>query len=143
MYDFFTMYAEVDGWEFDGELIDPLSGQAISGDEGFAFPAKRGQERQLDQLAAERPETTDIATVVNVVTNPLDIWIISRLHELVAEVEKQMDAYNIPDALSPILPFLDDAPTGMSAAAAAASGSRKTMAIRTMLIARYITCWCA
>ena len=109
MYDFFTMYAEVDGWEFDGELIDPLSGQAISGDEGFAFPAKRGQERQLDQLAAERPEATDIATVANVVTNPLDIWIISRLHELVAEVEKQVDAYNIPDALSPILPFLDDA----------------------------------
>ena len=109
MYDFFTMYAEVDGWEFDGELIDPLSGQAISGDEGFAFPAKRGQERQLDQLAAERPETTDIATVVSVVTNPLDIWIISRLHQLVAEVEKNMDAYNIPDALSPILPFLDDA----------------------------------
>ena len=109
MYDFFTMYAEVDGWEFDGELIDPLSGQAISGDEGFAFPAKRGQERQLDQLAAERPETTDIATVVNVVTNPLDIWIVSRLHQLVSEVEKNMDAYNIPDALSPILPFLDDA----------------------------------
>src|SRR5690606_37278695 len=24
MYDFFTMYAEVDGWEFDGELKDPL-----------------------------------------------------------------------------------------------------------------------
>ena len=109
MYDFFTMYAEVDGWEFDGELIDPLSGRAIFGDEGFAFPAKRGQERQLDQLAAERPEATDIATVANVVTNPLDIWIISRLHELVAEVEKQVDAYNIPDALSPILPFLDDA----------------------------------
>ena len=109
MYDFFTMYAEVDGWEFDGELVDPLSGQAISGDEGFAFPAKRGQERQLDQLAAERPEATDIATVVNVVTNPLDIWIVSRLHQLVAEVEKNMDAYNIPDALSSILPFLDDA----------------------------------
>ncbi|QJU08122.1 isoleucine--tRNA ligase [Candidatus Saccharibacteria bacterium oral taxon 488] len=109
MYDFFTMYAEVDGWEFDGELVDPLSGQAISGDEGFAFPAKRGQERQLDQLAAERPEATDIATVVNVVTNPLDIWIVSRLHQLVAEVEKNMGAYNIPDALSPILPFLDDA----------------------------------
>ena len=42
-------------------------------------------------------------------TNPLDIWIISRLHELVAKVEENMDAYNIPDALSPILPFLDDA----------------------------------
>lgn len=69
MYDFFTMYAEVDGWEFDGELRDPLSN----------------------------------------LTNPLDIWIVSRLHQLVAEVEKQMDAYNIPDVLSPILPFLDDA----------------------------------
>ena len=69
MYDFFTMYAEVDGWEFDGELKDPLSE----------------------------------------LTNPLDIWIISRLHQLVAEVERHMDTYNIPDALSPILPFLDDA----------------------------------
>lgn len=69
MYDFFTMYAEVDGWEFDGELKDPLSK----------------------------------------LTNPLDIWIISRLHQLVAEVERHMDTYNIPDTLSPILPFLDDA----------------------------------
>ena len=69
MYDFFTMYAEVDGWEFYGELKDPL----------------------------------------NEMTNPLDIWIVSRLHQLVAEVERHMDAYNIPDALSPILPFLDDA----------------------------------
>ena len=69
MYDFFTMYAEVDGWEFNGELKDPLSK----------------------------------------LTNPLDIWIVSRLHQLVAEVERHMDTYNIPDALSPILPFLDDA----------------------------------
>ncbi len=69
MYDFFTMYADVDGWEFDGRLKDPL-----------------------DSL-----------------TNPLDVWIVSRLHQLVAEVEKNMDDYNIPDALSPILPFLDDA----------------------------------
>ncbi len=108
MYDFFTMYAEVDGWEFDGELVDPLSGEVVSGGEGFAFPAKRGQERQLDQLAAERPETTD-TTDACTISNPLDIWIVSRLHQLVAEVEHHMDNYNIPDALSPILPFLDDA----------------------------------
>ncbi len=69
MYDFFTMYAEVDGWEYDGELKDPLED----------------------------------------CTNPLDIWIISRLHQLVADVEKYMDSYNIPDAMNPILPFLDDA----------------------------------
>lgn len=69
MYDFFTMYAEVDGWEYDGQLVDPSA------------DAK----------------------------NPLDIWIISRVHQLVAEVEKNMDTYNIPDAINPILPFLDDA----------------------------------
>ncbi|RYX78331.1 isoleucine--tRNA ligase [bacterium] len=69
MYDFFTMYAEVDGWEFDGTLKDPLED----------------------------------------CSNPLDIWIISRLHQLVADVEKNLDIYNIPDAISPILPFLDDA----------------------------------
>lgn len=69
MFDFFTMYAEVDGWEYDGKLTDPIED----------------------------------------CTNPLDIWIISRLHQLVADVEKNMDGYNIPDAMSPILPFLDDA----------------------------------
>lgn len=69
MYDFFTMYAEVDGWEYNGNLSDPLED----------------------------------------VSNPLDIWIVSRLHQLVTEVEKHMDGYNIPDAMSPILPFLDDA----------------------------------
>ena len=69
MYDFFTMYAEVDGWEFDGELKDPL-----------------GE-----------------------LTNPLDIWIVSRLHQLVADVEEGLDDYNLQNATKPILPFLDDA----------------------------------
>jgi len=69
MYDFFTMYAEVDGWEFKGEVIDP--------------------SKQL--------------------TNPLDQWIVSRVHQLTAEVEKHMDAYDIPNAVKPILPFIEDA----------------------------------
>ncbi|MEO5950433.1 MAG: isoleucine--tRNA ligase [Candidatus Saccharimonadales bacterium] len=69
MYDFFTMYAEVDGWEFKGERSDPL------------------------------PECD----------NPLDQWIISRVHQLTAEVEKHMDAYDIPNATKPILPFIEDA----------------------------------
>lgn len=68
MYDFFTMYASVDGWEFDGNL--------------------------------RHPETFN---------NPLDEWIISRVHELVNEVEKHTDGYDIPNALKPIIPFLDDA----------------------------------
>ena len=69
MYDFFTMYAEVDGWEFNGNLSDPLHD----------------------------------------LTNPLDIWIVSRLHQLITEVERGLDNYNLQDATKPILPFLDDA----------------------------------
>src|SRR5258706_4938206 len=34
---------------------------------------------------------------------------VSRLHQLTAEVEEHMDNYNIPSALKPILPFIDDA----------------------------------
>ena len=69
MYDFFTMYASVDGWEFSGELADP--------------------SKNLE--------------------NPLDLWIVSRVHKLRNEITENMDAYNIPRALEGILPFLDDA----------------------------------
>ena len=131
MYDFFTMYAEVDGWEFDGTLIDPLSGQPVcthplSTETASAYRESRssttGDTAELAALkqssylpdvdnlnSRARADVSEDEATIGSVTNPLDIWIISRLHELVVEVEKQMDAYNIPDALSPILPFLDDA----------------------------------
>ncbi len=69
MYDFFTMYAQVDKWVFSGELIDPT----------------------------EHLE------------NALDIWIVSRVHQLTIEIEKHMDIYDIPNAMKPILPFIEDA----------------------------------
>lgn len=69
MFDFFTLYAEVDDWEWSGQLEDPF-----------------------DSLK-----------------NPLDLWIVSRVHELTKEVEDRMDAYDIPNALKPVLPFIDDA----------------------------------
>ncbi|MFZ2560341.1 MAG: class I tRNA ligase family protein [Candidatus Nanoperiomorbaceae bacterium] len=69
MYDFFTMYAEVDGWQWN--------------------------------------EKSDISLAE--LKNPLDIWIVSRLHQLIAAVERNMNAYNIPEALAPVIPFLDDA----------------------------------
>ena len=69
MYDFFTMYASVDGWEFNGELKDPLKD----------------------------------------LKNPLDKWIVSRVHELRNEITENMNVYNIPRALEGVLPFLDDA----------------------------------
>ncbi len=40
--------------------------------------------------------------------NPLDRWIISRLHELKAEIITGMDEYNIPKAVAGVLPFVDD-----------------------------------
>jgi isoleucyl-tRNA synthetase len=69
MYDFFTLYADVDNWQWDGRLEDPL--------------AK--------------------------LTNVLDIWIASRIHQLIDEVDKYMQKYNIPNATNPILSFIDDA----------------------------------
>lgn len=69
MYDFFTLYAEVDDWEWDGKIEDPI-------EEG---------------------------------SNPLDVWIVSRVHQLISEVEQHMDRYDLPNATKPILPFLEDA----------------------------------
>lgn len=69
MYDFFTLYAEVDGWEYDGTSEDPSAS----------------------------------------VTNPLDTWILSRLHQLITDVDENMQCYDLPNAVKPILPFIDDA----------------------------------
>ena len=69
MYDFFTMYASVDEWQWNGDSSDP---------------------------------TNDL-------TNSLDKWIISRVHQLTAEVDERMQAYDIPNALKPVLPFIEDA----------------------------------
>ncbi|MDR0397840.1 MAG: class I tRNA ligase family protein, partial [Candidatus Nomurabacteria bacterium] len=69
MYDFFTMYAEVDGWEYHPE------------------------------------DKMDLASL----KNPLDKWIVSRYRQLRDHITQYMDEYNIPDAMSAILPFVDDA----------------------------------
>lgn len=69
MYDFFTLYAEVDGWQWNGDLNDPSM----------------------------------------TLTNPLDTWIISRVHQLTAEIDAHMQRYDVPNALKPILPFIEDA----------------------------------
>ncbi|HEY1085123.1 MAG TPA: isoleucine--tRNA ligase [Candidatus Saccharimonadales bacterium] len=68
MYDFFTMYAEVDGWEY-------------------------------------RQEPMDIESL----KNPLDMWIVSRYRQLRDHITKHMDDYDIPQAMSEILPFIEDA----------------------------------
>ena len=69
MYDFFTLYADVDGWEWDGSLDDPSE----------------------------------------ILSNPLDTWIVSRVHQLNMTVDEHMQEYDIPNAMKPLLEFLDDA----------------------------------
>lgn len=69
MYDFFTMYAEVDGWEWNSTLSDPIPS----------------------------------------LSNTLDIWVVSRLHQLRDEITEHMDKYDLPNAVKPVLEFLDDA----------------------------------
>lgn len=69
MYDFFSMYAEVDNWEWSGVLEDPLPN----------------------------------------LKNSLDIWIISRVHELTKTIDDHMSKYDLPNATKPILEFIEDA----------------------------------
>jgi len=73
MYDFFSLYADVDGWD--------------SGLDKGELPADPTPE----------------------LTNPLDQWIVSRAHQLSEEIDRHMQAYDLPNALKPVLPFVDDA----------------------------------
>lgn len=75
MYDFFSLYADVDGW-----------------DSGL----------QPGQLPSD-------PSALGVTSNPLDEWIVSRVHELTKAVDEQLKSYDLPNALKPILPFIDDA----------------------------------
>ena len=40
--------------------------------------------------------------------NPLDRWIVSRIHQLRDEITEGMDSYNLPKSLEGVLPFVDD-----------------------------------
>lgn len=86
MYDFFTTYASVDGWEW------PAAENTQASD--------AGKGPLQDPLASEPSWGFE---------NPLDIWIVSRLHQLQAHIEEHMNAYDLPGALEPVLAFVDDA----------------------------------
>ena len=40
--------------------------------------------------------------------NPLDVWIVSRIYELRDQIVEGMEEYNLPKALTNVLPFIDD-----------------------------------
>lgn len=103
MYDFFTMYAEVDEFTFPY----PAASSDAFLVHGMLNTAHSDTPDSLHDTGTENsfPITVDVGKL----DNPLDIWIVSRLHELNRHVTKHMDGYNIPDAMADILPFLDDA----------------------------------
>ena len=103
MYDFFTMYAEVDEFTFpydtvssDAFLVHRIADAARS--DAPESSSRTGTENSLQ-----------ISVDIDKLSNPLDRWIVSRVHQLTDHVAKFMNQYNIPDALSAVIPFVDDA----------------------------------
>lgn len=101
MYDFFTMYAEVDEFTFPYDT---------SPSDAFLV------RRITDTARSDAPESSigaenslQISVDIDKLSNPLDRWIVSRVHQLTDHVAKFMNQYNIPDALSAVIPFIDDA----------------------------------
>lgn len=102
MYDFFTMYAEVDNFSFpySASRADAFLVHGMSHTAHTDTPAS---------LHSNKNQKFLVEVVLDRLQNPLDRWIVSRLHQLVAEVEERTEAYDLQGALKPILPFLDDA----------------------------------
>lgn len=101
MYDFFTMYAEVDEFTFPYDTVSL---------DAFLV------HRITDTTHSDTPESStgtensfQISVDIDKLSNPLDRWIVSRVHQLTDHVAKFMNQYNIPDALSVVIPFIDDA----------------------------------
>lgn len=51
---------------------------------------------------------SDTIFLTNISSNPLDVWIISRIYQLRDEITEGMENYDIPSALSGTLLFIDD-----------------------------------
>lgn len=88
-YDFFTMYAEVDGID-STEL------------EKWLFGTKAAEEQEKSQ------NLTQLLPKTEAFLNPLDKWIVSRVYQVRNEITEGMMQYNLPKALEKVLPFVDD-----------------------------------
>ena len=98
VFDFFTTYAEVDGFDFDS--VDTSS-------EG-ALLIRRILNTPRSGAPSSLSEPVKIKTLEECFKNPLDVWIVSRVFELRNEIERGMEEYNLPKAVNGILPFIDD-----------------------------------
>ena len=110
VYDFFTTYAEVEGYEpgdFKNEILQQSADASSHFDNGHGrvsgteIPGRDRLNRCKNGDCASR-------TLQNSFSNPLDLWIISRISQLRDEITEGMEEYNIPKALAGVLPFIDD-----------------------------------
>ena len=98
VYDFFTTYAEVDGFDFDS--VDTSSEDALL--------IRRILNTSHSGAPSSSSEPVKIKTLEDCFKNLFDRWIVSRVFELRNEIERGMEEYNLPKAVAGILPFIDD-----------------------------------
>ena len=94
VYDFFTTYAEID--QIDSKDLTNAICETVrdNGSELSEEPRNDGRD--------------EASRAKSIVRSPLDIWIISRIHQLRNEIAAGMEEYNIPKALENVLLFIDD-----------------------------------
>ena len=108
VYDFFVTYANVDNWDLNDAI------------RSFGTPARAKSKAQKgvdfwlalrDIVPKEVSSSFSDSIPENVLLslcNPLDVWIVSRIHMLRDEIVEGMEQYNLPKATAGFLPFVDD-----------------------------------
>ena len=103
MYDFFTMYAEVDDFTFP---YDTSSSDAFLV-RGMLNTTHSDTPESLSRAGNE--QSFLIAVDLQKLVNPLDRWVVSRVHQLRNQITDNMNVYDIPHAVEDVLLFIDDA----------------------------------
>lgn len=87
-YSFFTTYANIDGFQ----------PQALS----------QFSPKGRDEAAKNSPLPMGEGSGVRARSNPLDLWIMSETHTLIADIETAMEKYEVTEATRPIVKFMDN-----------------------------------
>ena len=113
VYDFFTTYAEVEN--IDSEVFKELEDASFRGlsevtteNEGASPVTTGASDPSRGRSISSSNDDCGPSTLRNSTSNPLDLWIISRLYQLRNEITEGMEEYNLPKALENVLLFVDD-----------------------------------
>lgn len=103
MYDFFTMYAEVDNFTFP---YDTSSSDAFL---VRSMPNTTHSDAPESLSRTGNEQSFLIEVNLQKLINPLDRWVVSRVHQLRNQITDNMNVYDIPHAVEDVLLFIDDA----------------------------------